>query len=143
MRNLQARAVRLSDLAYEEVKKDLISCKIAPGEVVSASKLAKELNISRSPLQSAFIRLHTENFLTASGNSEGYEATLIDAEYIRDIYTIRASLEALCAELAVDNPDHDLLKQLYEEAKEMEAGGVEGKREELEVYDEKIHNYWH
>ena len=50
-------SVNLNDLAYEEIKKRIISREFAPGQRLVDSKLATIFQISRTPIRDAMRRL--------------------------------------------------------------------------------------
>ena len=59
-------SVNLNDLAYEEIKKRIISREFAPGQRLVDSQLATIFQISRTPIRDAMRRLTKEGLLTKS-----------------------------------------------------------------------------
>ncbi|MCP4692711.1 MAG: GntR family transcriptional regulator, partial [Desulfobacterales bacterium] len=49
----------LAKMAYEALKASITSGKLAPGEIYNEMALAKELNISRTPVREALLELST------------------------------------------------------------------------------------
>ncbi len=54
---------RLGDSVYQVLYEAIIELNLTPGTVLSETGLAKELNISRTPIRNAFIRLTAEGLL--------------------------------------------------------------------------------
>lgn len=64
-------SVNLNDLAYEEIKKRIISREFAPGQRLVDSQLATIFQISRTPIRDAMRRLTKEGLLTNT-SSRGF-----------------------------------------------------------------------
>ncbi len=54
---------RLGDSVYQVLYEAIIELRLTPGTVLSETALAKELNISRTPIRNAFLRLAGEGLL--------------------------------------------------------------------------------
>lgn len=58
----------LVDIAYSEILENLISANYMPGLFLSENGLAKELNMSRTPIRGAIARLESEGFVSCIKN---------------------------------------------------------------------------
>ena len=58
----------LVDIAYTKIHKNLISANYMPGTVLSVNALAKELDMSRTPIRGAISLLESEGFVSAIKN---------------------------------------------------------------------------
>jgi DNA-binding GntR family transcriptional regulator len=58
----------LVDIAYTKIRENLITANYMPGLVLSENGLAKELNMSRTPIRSAISRLESEGFVASIKN---------------------------------------------------------------------------
>lgn len=85
----------------EEILKRIRAGKYAPGDTLSQYELAAEFATSRTPIREALRFLEAKRVisLTASGRAEVATPTL---RGVREAFQIRAELEGLAAELAVD-----------------------------------------
>ena len=54
---------RLGDSVYQVLYEAIIELRLTPGTVLSETALARELNISRTPIRNAFLRLAGEGLL--------------------------------------------------------------------------------
>lgn len=89
---LPARSV-LSDEIHAEIMELLLTHEIAPGENINIDALAKQLNVSRTPVREALARLESED-LVAKKPLRGYTATaLLTAEQVDDLFQFRALIE--------------------------------------------------
>lgn len=108
----------LKDLAYETIKRKIITCEIMPGDVISANELSKTLNIGRTPIREAFNKLENENLVKIHAK-QGITVTNITVKDILDLYTINEILEPSAAKAAAEKIDLDLLgeyKLFYEDS---------------------------
>jgi DNA-binding GntR family transcriptional regulator len=112
----------LRRLIAEELKRAILSSKLAPGERLSEEKLMSSLSVGRVPLRAALRRLEAEGYVTFLPNDQ-VAVSKPTHEEIRDYYSIASVLEGLAAKLAVERarPEeivrlrelHQLLKQAY------------------------------
>jgi len=102
--------------AYEALRGAIIAGRWQPGEALVVSRLAQDLGMSRIPVTNAMKQLASEGFVRMRPHQEAIVAPL-DAADIREIYLMRAALEALAAEEAAhkaSTTDLDELTQLNE-----------------------------
>lgn len=93
--------IPLAQRAYDAIKQMIISGELGPHQPVPESVLAKELDISRSPVKAALTRLQEDGFVIAEAWKKPYVVPL-DTKYIDNVYQIRQALEAQCALCAID-----------------------------------------
>ena len=48
---------------YERLKKDIITLKLIPGTVISTQDIAEEMQVSRTPVREAFLKLQSEDLV--------------------------------------------------------------------------------
>ena len=53
----------IQTLVYEELKRNIISMKLEPGQTMSTQEIATKLNVSRTPVREAFLRLQSEGLV--------------------------------------------------------------------------------
>lgn len=85
--------------AYDVLRQAIIGGRWKPGETLAVSRLAQDLGMSRFPVTNAVKRLAGEGFVRMRPHQEAVVAPLEEAE-IREIYLMRAALEALAADEA-------------------------------------------
>lgn len=92
----------LSDKAYEIIKDAIISNKLKPGEILAEEKLAEELQISRTPIKAALLKLVYEE-IAEINQSKNVVVSDVTQKEIEDITLVRESLEPLAVLLLKDN----------------------------------------
>lgn len=88
--------------AYEALRNAIVRGRWAEGEPLVGSRIAAELGVSRITVANAFKRLSAEGFIKLVPHKEAIVAPLDRAD-IRQIYLMRAELEALSAREAAAN----------------------------------------
>ena len=100
----------LSDKAYSAIKTMILKGDLVPGVKLYQEKLAENLGISRTPLNSALNQLEKE-MLVESLPRRGFNVKKLSLKELLDLYDVRLRLEPLGARQAAENRDPGLLKQ--------------------------------
>lgn len=82
----------LREVAYEEIKERILDEQFAPGSFLSERELIEILDMSKTPIKSALVRLEAEGFLTVS-SKQGIIINDLSIDRIKDIYDLRTALE--------------------------------------------------
>jgi DNA-binding GntR family transcriptional regulator len=90
---------RLGDVAYEEVRKRIVSGDFPMGSRLNEVRLASDLGVSRAPVREALRRLAEEGLVTEQPHI-GAVVREIDASSLIDLYNVRAAIEPLAIRLA-------------------------------------------
>lgn len=77
--------------AYQTLRNEIVSMELKPGTVISTQDVATRLNISRTPVREAFIRLQGESLLEISPQ----KATVVSRIDFNRVYQERFIREAL------------------------------------------------
>jgi len=110
------RRLSTSDEAYERVRGEILDGSLMPGDVIVEERVARTLEMSRTPVREALLRLERENLLVRSGRS--LVVKTFSADEIADVYTLRAHIESYAARIAAERiTDHELdqLSRVQEE----------------------------
>lgn len=81
---------------YESIRRSIIEGRLGQGERLVVSRIALDLGVSRITVANAMKRLSGEGFVHLTPHKEGMVAPL-EADGVREIYLMRAELEALSA----------------------------------------------
>jgi DNA-binding GntR family transcriptional regulator len=92
-----------SEQAYAELKQRLLAGEFRLGARLKETKLAALLDVSRTPVREALLRLHAEGLVTRQSDG-GYIPVVPDVVLIRALYEVRAGLELQ----AIRRGTHDL-----------------------------------
>lgn len=125
----------LAERIYADLKEDIHSFRLVPGDRFSEVETAQRLGVSRTPLREALLRLRNEGFVDVESKS-GWFVRSIDFDHIEDLYDLRVVLELaavarLCARKN-DPPELEDLRRfwLVPESQRETDGQLVGERDE-------------
>ena len=95
---LDRKRTRLADDVYEQILSAILSGKIVPGERLIQETIARQIDVSRTPVREAFLRLEREGVLEAAGRG-GFQIRDITEKEIQDLYLAREAVEGFAAKL--------------------------------------------
>jgi len=113
----EIKPITLRDQVVEEIRRAIFEGRLKPGDHIREQDLTQHLGVSRTPIREAFIILERDGLLVNYPN-RGCFVRNFDEQDIREIFTMRAALENLAAELIIDKlTDEDFahLRKLIEQ----------------------------
>lgn len=121
-RQVSLRPVSMADGVYDNIYERLMSLDIAPGARIAIDVLARELDISQTPVREALSRLEREG-LVRKAHLIGYSAApQLTRKQFDDLYEFRLLLEPQGARMAARNMTADALAGLEAAAADMQDG---------------------
>ena len=87
----------LREKVYDELRGDLISCRLAPGTEIRENDLAQRFAVSKSPVRDALMRLEREG-LVITLPRQGYRVAPVSLADVQDMFHLRDALEQACME---------------------------------------------
>ena len=99
----------LTDRAYERIRRDIISCAIAPGSEISEAQLASEYKLGKAGVRVALTRLAHEGLVRAIPR-RGYMVVPVTLQDIQDVFELRLMLEPAAARMAAGKVNTQQLK---------------------------------
>ncbi len=113
--------LRSSDAAYASIKARILDSVYAPGSQVLEQEIADALNLSRTPVREALVRLQHEGLLTIIPR-HGVRISVLSPSDMREIYEVLLSLEPTAVELlARRRPSEEEIAPLIEASAAMES----------------------
>jgi DNA-binding GntR family transcriptional regulator len=109
------RPQSLTDIAFDRIRNAIVQRTLAPGTRVSESMLGEMLQVSKTPVREALLRLCHVGLVEPT--TRGLRVVLPNKEIIRDAYEVRSGLECVAAQLAAVRADNDQRTQIVEAAK--------------------------
>ena len=108
----------LTDQVYAALLEAILSGVFAPGDQVHEGEIAKQLNVSKTPVREALSSLRAKGLLIP-GPKRGILVAEVDARSVRELYEVRAVLEPEAIRHSVRSTDikqvaargHELLEE--------------------------------
>jgi DNA-binding GntR family transcriptional regulator len=85
--------------AYESLRLQIVTNRVAPGEILNEKDLMDQLSIGRSPLREVLFRLQEEGLIKPLPRL-GYMVTALDISEVRELVELRRELEGFAGCLA-------------------------------------------
>lgn len=107
----------LAKMAYDALRASIVSGHLKPGEIYNEMALAKELEISRTPVREALLELAARGLVTFRPR-KGVQVNSFSRRDVAEIFEVRAAIELFCAEMIASRRDRlnlDRLKEIFEE----------------------------
>ncbi len=113
LKQIKTQRRRLADEVYDQLVEAIMSREISAEDRLVQEKLAAELNISRTPVREALMRLETEGVLEVAA-SGGFRLARMDQAEVRQLYQARAAIEGQAARILAAHADPAVLEGLRE-----------------------------
>jgi GntR family transcriptional regulator, rspAB operon transcriptional repressor len=128
----------LAEIVFGVVRDAIVKKDLPPGSRISEARLAAQLNVSKTPVREALLRLEDIGLIVSDGN-RGARVVRPSAESIQHAFEVRIALEAFAARQAAATAgpaDLGLLRDLAGQSlRRAEAGDGAGFRQ----FDQQLH----
>jgi DNA-binding GntR family transcriptional regulator len=121
-----------------EIRHQIFSGQLSPGDRLVQDDLAKHFNVSRTPIREALSELKQEGLIDFS-SYKGASVARVSIENLVDIYTVRIALESHASFLSTQNANDKLIEELSGKMEKMGKAFRENDFEQLV----KSHNEFH
>lgn len=102
-----------SDLAYDYIRKRILSGEYPPGRALMTNVLSEEIGVSRTPVRDALRQLEVDGLVSIRARL-GASVKAMDFNEFREMCGLRLALEAYAAGLAAQHrTDADLQEMVY------------------------------
>ncbi|MBX3062692.1 MAG: GntR family transcriptional regulator [Anaerolineae bacterium] len=132
----------LTDIAYDVVIAGIINQEFKPGAVISIDNLARQLNMSNTPVREALMRAHGQRLVNQRSNHGFVVTNILTPEELHDLFEVRYALEMLALNTADWSAAADVvavLDGLYEQMKATANGTVYHTFGDYMVLDRQFH----
>jgi DNA-binding GntR family transcriptional regulator len=106
-----SKGERLIDVAYRELKNDIVTCALYPGSEVTEAQLALRCGVGKAAVRAALMQLAQEKLVTPLPR-RGYQITPVTLRDVHDLFHLRGLLEPEAVRLAVGRVDVKKLAEL-------------------------------
>src|SRR5690625_106864 len=114
-RNRNAR-----DLAYEDIRRQILSMELEPNSRVDEVSLATEIGASRTPVREALHQLATEDLVTIMPRG-GYQVSSMDIQKFQHVIDMQMLIARAATHRLVDGAEEDDIAQLQAASDNVEA----------------------
>jgi DNA-binding GntR family transcriptional regulator len=101
----------LREAVYDQLRADIISCRLPPGTEIREAELAARFQVSKSPVRDALMRLERESLVITTPR-QGYRVAPVSLSDVQDMFHLRAALERACMERIVRQASDEQLATL-------------------------------
>ncbi len=137
LKPLVDRPGNLTDMVLETLQLAITEKELTPGQNISEAALAEALQVSKTPVREALLRLRHIGLVEPA--ERGLRVTLPSASNIRYAYELRAGLERSTAALAGERASGQDIQNIADTANESLACARSGDAEGFRRYDRRFH----
>lgn len=130
--------MNIGDFTYKTLKNNIISWNLKPGTMMSEKEVSVALNVSRTPVREAFIKMSKEGLVDILPQ-RGTVVSKIDLKRVEEERFIRESLELVVFNIAVMDFPKEVCSVLYKNIEEQAKCLEEEQHERFFQLDEEFH----
>jgi DNA-binding GntR family transcriptional regulator len=128
----------LADRAYQELRGAILEGHLPAGSRLVEAQLAEQLGVSRLPVREALIQLEADG-LAVRQRGRGTFVPSLSADDVREVYSLRAALEALAFRLAREHLSDENIQSLQALINKMEQAAAAGNVTKLSALEVEFH----
>lgn len=113
---LTTRPESISELVYTTIRDAIVDKTLAPGSTVSEASLARSLNVSKTPVREALLRLRQMRLVEPEAGGRRLRVIIPSRKSIMDAYETREALDPAVAALAAKRATETQKMQLHKTA---------------------------
>jgi len=130
----------IKDQVYSVIKENILNENLKPGQRIQELQIAKELNVSRSPVRSAINELIGEGLLESIPNKSVTVRRMSEKD-ILDAYELRLVVEGFAVQRVIELMDDDIAATLARFREQFTATVDYGQIQEYVRIDTAFHEY--
>jgi DNA-binding GntR family transcriptional regulator len=96
---------------YNELKQDIVTCRLSPGLSISEAEMCVRYEASRTPVREACRRLGDESLMNMIP-FRGYSITALTIEEYRNLHELQSVVEPAVAALAAERATEEQMKEI-------------------------------
>lgn len=138
---IKSPAVKMNtEEIYTILKREILTLKVPPGELISENDISKRFNISRTPIRSVFSKLSTDK-LVEIRPQKGTYVSLLDFELIKQLIFMRTVLEINVVSDAINHVTEEVIEEMEENlARQRAFLANPTKPEDFYLIDSELHH---
>lgn len=139
LRRVSQRPESISQIVYDAIRDGIVDKTLLPGSAVSEARLAQSLNVSKTPVREALLRLRECDLVEADGD-RGLRVVHPSRERITHAYEARWALESEAAALAAERTNDAQRAQLRDTAGRSVQSAEARSRQDFIRLDREFHH---
>lgn len=139
LRRLSQRPESISQIVYDAIRDGIVDKTLPPGSTVSEARLARSLDVSKTPVREALLRLRECDLVEADGN-RGLRVVSPSRERITHAYEARWALESEAAGLAAERSSDGQRAQLRDTAERSVRSAEARSQHDFSRLDREFHH---
>lgn len=133
------RAETIADKVYAALREDIASGLFRPGQRIIEKALAEQLEISRTPIREALIRLEIEGVVVCNSR-RSYNVRTLSVADVREIYDTLGILEGAVARAVATRLTDEDIHQLRAFNKTMETAAAKADLRAFGLWNRRFHD---
>lgn len=138
LQRLNQRPESISQIVYDAIREAIVDKTLLPGSAVSEAALARSLNVSKTPVREALLRLRECDLVEADGN-RGLRVVHPSRARITHAYEARWALESETTAFAAERASGGQRAQLREIAERSVELAEAHSRQDFTLLDQRFH----
>jgi DNA-binding GntR family transcriptional regulator len=135
---LAARPDTLTHVVLEAIRSAIVNQELPAGARVTEAGLARQLNVSKTPVREALLQLREIGLIEAD-ERRGGRILSPSRSTISDAYEVREALEVFAAGAAATRSDDRSIRRIYRAAERSLRAASAGDLEEFKRFDDEFH----
>jgi DNA-binding GntR family transcriptional regulator len=138
LKPIASRPASLTEMVQDAIREAIISRSLQPGDRITEAALAKQLEVSKTPVREALLKLEYIGLIESDGGRGGRIITPT-LESIRAAYEVRIGLEVQGVRLIAVRSDRSAVEEARDFADSCLAAAEAGDRGEFRDFDRRFH----
>lgn len=135
---IEYKNVSLADRVYEVLEHNILCGVYPPGELLTESRLATDLGVSRTPIREAMSKLAHEKLIKET--KSGIKVVGISEADVKDLFEVKRRIEVLATKRAAENLSDAKLELLKDNVERQEFYAQKGDAEKVRDLDTEFHD---
>ncbi len=134
---LASRPDNLTSLVFTAIRDKIVDASLPPGSPVSEAMLAAQLQVSKTPVREALLRLRHIGLVEPT--TRGLRVAQPSVNAIRDAFEFRAGIEAIAARYAANRATPKQNEHILARADDSLSAAQEGRSADFRTSDREFH----
>lgn len=129
----------LRDWVFDCLRTSIVSGDLTPGQRIVEADLAKQLEVSKSPVREAILQLKQDGLVIDAPKGRGVVVAPLKPSDVREIYAVREAIETLAARAVAQDPAPERLAPIQATLDRMRQAQAEGNSRRQFEHDVEFH----